>query len=418
MKNLKYILATLITSILIFVACTKDEPFETIAKDDEPKILNPIFTTRQNGELPIIAEFNRDANLVIELVVTPSAFSTTSWLIDGKEVHQGTEIDMNLKAGIYHLKMLVTTQAGKTTYREGTIKVNPLPEDPYTTAKNLERFVVPGTKARLYGDNLNLIKSILIGEKTTDAPTFIEGAEGNYIEYTVPNDLDEGQYRVIMINENGDEFGGNTITATHSPLITEGAVRINPNSEWRLTGLNIDQIASLTIDGETISNFIKQSKTELVLTSPNLKADTYPISGKTINNSDVQFLSDGKIKTEHSITFTSEAVLFEGHHYVSWIFDDGNPNKTFNLIGKDIFAPILPGATLNIYYSIEPDDVDRQLQTTSGWWNMLPGTEAVILNENGTLEVKLTQEMLDLIQAEDGFLCVGHGYYIDRVTLN
>lgn len=107
----------------------------------------------------------------------------------------------------------------------------------------------------------------------------------------------------------------------------------------------------------------------------------------------------------------------KGHHYVSWIFADGNPNKTFNLIGKDVFAAISAGSILSIYYSIEPNDVDRQLQTTTAWWSMLPGTEAVILNEDGVVEVVLTQEALDLIQTQDGFLCVGHGYYVDRVTL-
>ena len=418
MKKLQYILMAIMALSLSFTSCTKDEePFETITENDDPRILDPIFANGQNGQLPLIAEIDRDANLTMELVVTPSAYSTVSWLIDGNEVHEGNELDINLKAGTYLFKVLVTTDAGKSTYREGTVRVNPLQDDPWATEQGFERIIIPGGTAVLYGDNLNLVKGIVIDGKTISDLDYVEDAEGNYLEYTVPADLSVGQYRILLVDEAGSEYGANTIMVTVSALVTEGASRANPNSEWRLTGLNMDQIASLTINGETITNFIDQTATELVLTSPDLEAGTYSLTGKTNSNTDVEFYSGGSVKTEITVTFSSETVLYEGHHYVSWIFEDGNPNKTFNLIGKDVFATISAGSILSIYYSIEPADADRQLQTTSGWWTMLPGTEAVILNDDGVVEVVLTQEALDLIQAQDGFLCVGHGYYVDKVTL-
>jgi hypothetical protein len=417
MKKLHYMLMAVLALSLSFSACTEDEePFETITAEDEPRILDPIFANGENGQLPLIAEINRDANLTMELVVTPSAYSTVTWLMDGHEVHEGTELDFSLKAGIYLFKVLVTTDAGKSTYREGTVRVNPLAADPWSAEQGFERIIVPGGTAVLYGDNLQLVTSIVIGESISDF-TYVEDAEGNYLEYTVPDDLSDGQYRVLLVDDGGADYGANTVTVTRSALVTEGASRANPNSEWRLSGLNMDQIASLTLAGETITSFTGQTATELVLTSPNLEAGTYTLTGKTSSNGDLQFYHGGSVKSEITVTISSEAVLFEGHHYVSWAFADGNPNKTFNLIGKDVFAAIPAGSTLSIYYSVEPADVDRQLQTTSGWWTLLPGTEAVILNEDGMVEVVLTQEALDLIQAQDGFLCVGHGYYVDKVTL-
>jgi hypothetical protein len=418
MKKLKYILMAVLALSLSFTGCSQEEePFETITENDEPRILDPIFADGQNGQLPLISEFDRDANLTMELVVTPSAYSIVTWLIDDTEVHEGTELDINLKAGTYLFKVLVTTDAGKSTCREGTVRVNPLAGDPWSTEQGFERIIVPGGTAVLYGDNLNLVTTIVMGGKSISDFTYIEDAEGNYLEYTVPNDLSVGQYRVLLTDEAGNNYGANTVNVTRSALVTEGAGRANPNSEWRLSGLNMDQIASLTIGGETITSFTEQTASELVLTSPNLEAGTYTLTGKTSSNTDVEFYTGGSVKTEITVTISSEAVLFEGHHYVSWIFDDGNPNKTFNLIGKDVFATISAGSTLSIHYSVEPADVDRQLQTTSGWWTMLPGTEAVILNEDGVVEVVLTREALDLIQAQDGFLCVGHGYYVDKVTL-
>ena len=36
--------------------------------------------------------------------------------------------------------------------------------------------------------------------------------------------------------------------------------------------------------------------------------------------------------------------------------------------------------------------------------------------ENGVYTITLTQDDLDKIQNESGFICVGHGIYIDLVT--
>lgn len=418
MKKLQYILLAFMALSLAFTACNEDEPFETITADDEPRILDPIFANGQNGQLPLIAEINRDANLTMELTVTPSTHSTVTWLIDGYEVHEGTAIDLNLKAGSYPFKVLVTTETGKTTYREGTVKVNPLPNDPWATEKSFERIIVPGATALLYGNNLNKVKSIIIDGKTINDLTYVEDEDGSYIQYPVPDDFNEGISRVILVDEDGTDYGANTVTATRSALVTGGASRVNPGSEWRLTGLNMDQIESLSLAGETITSFTEQTATELVLTNPNLEAGSYTLTGKTSSNTELQFYSTGSVKSEQTVVFSSETVLFEGHHYVSWNFDDdAHPNKTFNLLGKDVFAALSAGTTISIEYSIEPADDDRQLQTTTAWWTLLPGTEAVMLSEDGLIEVVLTQEALNLIQEQDGFLCVGHGYYVDRVTL-
>lgn len=87
------------------------------------------------------------------------------------------------------------------------------------------------------------------------------------------------------------------------------------------------------------------------------------------------------------------------------------------MIGKDVFADIKAGAVLNIYYSVNPSDEYHQLRTTTGWWNDLPGTAVIEFHEDGVKQVQLTQEVLDKIQTEDGFLCIGHGFYVDRISI-
>ena len=123
-----------------------------------------------------------------------------------------------------------------------------------------------------------------------------------------------------------------------------------------------------------------------------------------------------EIVQQATVTVSSEQTLWSGHHYVSWDLPDGDPNKTFSL-GKELFSGVTAGAVLSVHYSIEPGDEYHQIQPTSGWWTPLPGTTKTDVSADGILEVVLTQEVLDMIQAEDGFLCTGHGFYVDLITI-
>ena len=417
MKKIYYILLTLLVMSFTFIACTDKDPFSTATADDEPRILDPIFPDRENGNLPIISNISRDANLTMKLTVTPADYTTISWQIDGHEVQTGTTLDINLKAGAYQFKVVVSTEAGKSTYREGIIQVNPLPDDPWATEVGLERIIAPGTTARLYGDNLYKVKSIVIGGKTISDITYIESESGSYIEYTVPTDLAEGEYRVVLVDKDGSEFGGNIVKVSNASLITSGADRTNANREWTMTGINLDQIASLTFAGQAITEYTRQTATEITIICPSLSDGEYKLTGKTKNGENVLFYTTGGIITEQTVIVSSETVLWQGHHYVSWDRPDGDPNKMFNLIEKSVFATIKAGATLSIHYSVATGDGYHQLRTTSGWWGDLPGTSVIEFSESGVKTVQLTQAVLDKIQAEDGFLCIGHGYYVDMITV-
>ena len=351
------------------------------------------------------------------LTVTPADYTTVAWFIDGEEIQTGKEIDLALKAGTYHLKVTATTNIGKSTYREGLIQVNPLADDPWATEVGFERIVAAGEKAQLYGDNLNKVKSIVIGGKTATDVAYTDNGANSYIEYTVPADLTDGTYRIILVDDGGNEYGGNKVTVTHDALITAGSERITANSEWVMTGINLNQIVSFTFAGQTITSFTRQSATEIAFTCPSLEDGEYALTGKTTSGKEVMFYtSEGNI-AEQTVVVSSERVLWEGHHYVSWDLPDDNPNKTFNLIGKDVFATLKAGAVLSIHYSVNPADAYHQLRTTTGWWNDLPGTSVIEFQEDGVKQVQLTQEVLDKIQTEDGFLCIGHGYYVDRISV-
>lgn len=417
MKKIYHILLIMLAMSFGLIACTEETPFSTATENDDPRILDPLFPDRVNGELPVVSNISRDANFSMTLTVTPADYTTVTWFIDGEEIQTGKEIDLALKAGTYHLKVTATTSVGKSTYREGLIQVNPLADDPWATEIGFERIITTGAKAQLYGNNLDKVNSIVIGGKTATDIAYTENGENSYIEYTVPEGLADGTYRIILVDNGGNEYGGNKVTVTSDALITAGSERTTANSEWVMTGINLNQIESFTFGGQTVSSFIRQSETEIAFTCPSLEDGEYTLTGKTTSGKEVMFYTTAGNITEQTVVVSSERVLWEGHHYVSWDLPDDNPNKTFNLIGKDVFASIKAGAVLSIYYSVNSADEYHQLRTTTGWWNDLPGTAVIEFQEDGVKQVQLTQEVLDKIQTEDGFLCIGHGYYVDRISV-
>lgn len=417
MKKIYHILLIMLAMSFGLIACTEETPFSTATENDDPRILDPLFPDRVNGELPVVSNISRDANFSMTLTVTPADYTTVTWFIDGEEIQTGKEIDLALKAGTYHLKVTATTSIGKSTYREGLIQVNPLADDPWATEIGFERIITTGAKAQLYGNNFDKVNSIVIGGKTATDIAYTENGENSYIEYTVPEGLADGTYRIILVDNGGNEYGGNKVTVTSDALITAGSERTTANSEWVMTGINLNQIESFTFGGQTVSSFIRQSETEIAFTCPSLEDGEYTLTGRTTSGKEVMFYTTAGNITEQTVVVSSERVLWEGHHYVSWDLPDDNPNKTFNLIGKDVFASIKAGAVLSIYYSVNSADEYHQLRTTTGWWNDLPGTAVIEFQEDGVKQVQLTQEVLDKIQTEDGFLCIGHGYYVDRISV-
>ena len=417
MKKIYHILLIMLAMSFGLIACTEETPFSTATENDDPRILDPLFPDRVNDELPVVSNISRDANFSMTLTVTPADYTTVTWFIDGEEIQTGKEIDLALKAGTYHLKVTATTSIGKSTYREGLIQVYPLADDPWATEIGFERIITTGAKAQLYGNNLNKVNSIVIGGKTATDIAYTENGENSYIEYTVPEGLADGTYRIILVDNGGNEYGGNKVTVTSDALITAGSERTTANSEWVMTGINLNQIESFTFGGQTVSSFIRQSETEIAFTCPSLEDGEYTLTGRTTSGKEVMFYTTAGNITEQTVVVSSERVLWEGHHYVSWDLPDDNPNKTFNLIGKDVFASIKAGAVLSIYYSANSADEYHQLRTTTGWWNDLPGTAVIEFQEDGVKQIQLTQEVLDKIQTEDGFLCIGHGYYVDRISV-
>ena len=408
---------SLALAVTAFAACTEKETFSTASGDDYPRIIDPVFPDWTDGVKPVVANISRDADFSMTLTVTPADYCTVRWYLDGEIVGEGKEIELGLMAGTYDFKVEVSTEAGYSTSREGLVQVNPLDGDPWADKISFERITAPGAAAVLYGNNLEKVSRIVIGDRTVTEITYTAAEGGSFISYTVPAEVKDGTYRLILVDASGNEFGGDLLTVTSEPMVTSGADRISKSKEWTMTGINMNKIASLTIGNQKVTEFSSRTPTEIVLTCPELEVGEYILTGTASDGSAVMFYSESGNTTETTVILSSSTVLWEGHHYVSWDLPDDNPNKKFDLIKKDVFATIKAGSVLSIHYSLEPDAEYHQIQTDTAWWTELPGTAKTDLTEDGIHAITLTREALDLIQAQDGFICVGHGYYVDMVTV-
>ena len=361
---------SLALAVTAFAACTEKETFSTASGDDYPRIIDPVFPDWTDGVKPVVANISRDADFSMTLTVTPADYCTVRWYLDGEIVGEGKEIELGLMAGTYDFKVEVSTEAGYSTSREGLVQVNPLEGDPWADKISFERITAPGAPAVLYGNNLEKVSRIVIGSHTVTELTLIEGG----LRYTVPADLEDGTYRIILVDTEGNEFGGDLLTVSSDVLITSGAGRTGAGKEWVMTGINMNKIASLTIGNRKVTEFTSQTATEIVLTCPELEVGEYILTGTASDGSAVMFYSESGNTTETTVILSSLTVLWEGHHYVSWDLPDDNPNKKFDLIEKDVFATIKAGSVLSIHYSLEPDAEYHQIQTDTAWWTELPGT--------------------------------------------
>ena len=297
-----------------------DEPYFTASEDDNPRILNTDLADSQ---------IDRKTNYKLEIKVTPVHYTTVTWLLDGKQIAEGTTIDQPLPLGDHELKIVATTTKGKTTSRTLKVTVIPAADDPALGTNAVELWVAPGAETTIHNcKNLGTVTKVMVGGKEV-AFEILE--EGTAMKLTAPADLENGDYAITLVDGDGVEFPGGTIKVTSEP-------------------------------------------------KPSM-----------------------------------ENVLWEGHHYVSWDLGKDDPNRIFNLITKDQVAKWKEGQTLRVYCSMKDDDEYHQIKLATGWWTDL--TSPYEFGEGNVVKFELTQDTLDKMAAEEGFICVGHGYYVDKVTI-
>lgn len=243
-------------------------------------------------------------------------------------------------------------------------------------------------------------------------------AEGNTIDQTLP--VGNHELKIVATTTKGKSTS-RTLKVTVTPAADDPALGTNAVELWVAPGAettihkckNLGTVTKVMVGGKEVAFEILEEGTALKLTAPTgLENGDYDI---TLVDGEGNQFSGGTIKVTTEPRPSMENTLWEGHHYVSWDLGDGDPNKNFNLITKDQVAKWKEGQTLRVYCSMKDDDAYHQIKLATAWWTDL--TSPYEFGEGNVVKFELTQDTLDKMAAEDGFICVGHGYYVDKVTI-
>ena len=398
-------------SSVAFLSCTqKEEPFFTATEDDTPRILNTDIPEWEGGAPAVIKTISRDQNFEFEIVVTPAEYTTVEWFLDDVKIAEGKTINQPVLAGNWTLKILATTTKGLSTYRLAKLVVNPVEGDPVAGDAILERLVAPGATAVLGGQNMNKVNKVVIGGVEV-AATYADNA----VTYTVPTDLAAGTYLLTLKDAEDYEYGAGYITVSGSSVVSAATFVGKAGAEFVMTGLNLDKVASLTL-GKEACTIVSKTAGELKVTLPSVAAGTYELTGTDASGNVVNFVDGTQMKEAASVTITAEDILWEGHHYVSWDFADGDPNKTFSALAEASKSWAV-GRVIRVTLTLDSAATYHQVQFNTMWWTELPGTMRGDFFADTVAEFTLTQEILDLLNAQDGFIVCGHGFFVDKVTI-
>ena len=293
-----------------------DEPYFTVSEDDNPRILNTDLAD---------SKIDRKTNYKLEIKVTPVHYTTVTWLLDGKQIYEGTTIDQTLPVGTHELKIVATTTKGKSTSRTLNVTVTPAADDPALGTNAVELWVAPGAETTIHKcKNLGTVTKVMVGGKEV---AFEVLEEGTALKLTAPTGLENGDYDITLVDGSGVQFPCGTIKVTTEPR-------------------------------------------------PSM-----------------------------------ETTLWEGEFAVTW----GTP---FDALKDTFLSKVKAGTILRVYVD------GKGLGTAAtAWWNNIltgkgdPDRGDIMVDGPAKWEFELTDLSIQLLTEQDGFLLVGDGYTVKKVTI-
>ena len=426
-------------------SCSSDnDPFFTASENDAPRILNTDRPEGSGSDPAVIKTITRTENFTFEVMVTPVNNTTVTWFIDDVQVAEGLKIDVPVKTGDHIVKIVATTTKGLSTSRTCKLIVQPAAEDPVPGTNIYDRLVIPGSAAQLHGTNMSKVVKVIIGGTSVNA-TY--NAAEDCVEYTVPN-LPDGIYALEVADAEGNVFGAGQIELNANPeypaqggekTIWEGSfdvtwgtpfnalqaefagmveagtilrVYVTGNGQgaattawWRniITGISNDDEpggrGDITISGDMV---LEYTLTDLSISLLN-EQDGFLIVG------------DGYTLTKITIEQPVETALWEGSFAVTW----GTP---FDGLKTELINHVKAGTILRAYVT-----GNGQGTAATAWWRNIvtgisdddePGGRGdIIIDGDAVLEYTLTDLSIQLLQEQDGFLMVGDGYTLLKITV-
>lgn len=408
-KKTKFLYIAALVGLLGLVSCEKNEPFDTQSPDDAPLILKPYNESGTGSFTYDLA--NPDTPLFDSVTVTPSAYTTVNWYLDGERVFTGTKIEMCFPAGKYNLTIEAVTTANKRTERTGSVTVHPYEADPYSAAPAAARHFVPGSPATINGANLSKVTELIVSRDIffKDIVCTITEFTGDdaSLTFTLPETAD-GRYFLRLKDAEGKTYGADAINVHNAAVILAGYQEFTPGAAWTITGVKLENVASVIVDGTPITDLTVTS-TSITLVAPEAEVGNHTLSVKNADGSNVYFITDAGLVTEVTTIVSAEITFWSGEVNIDW-------NADLLRVPASQLAEIPAGATIAVYYTVPAAEYHALRITNPAWSSdFLPQVDGMAEQPN-PYTFEFTENSKALIDGGQDFCVVGFGLTITKIT--
>lgn len=240
-------------------------------------------------------------------------------------------------------------------------------------------------------------------------------AEGNTIDQPLP--LGNHELKIVATTTKG-KTTSRTLKVTVIPAADDPALGTNAVELWVAPGAettihnckNLGTVDKVMVGGKEVAFEVLEEGKALKLTAPTgLENGDYDIT--LVDGSGVQFPC-GTIKVTTEARPSMENTIWEGEFSVTW----GTP---FDALRETFLSKVKAGTILRVYV-----DGKGQGTAATNWWNnILTGKGGDIergdfmVDGPATWKFELTDLSIKLLTEQDGFLLVGNGYTIKKITI-
>ena len=239
-------------------------------------------------------------------------------------------------------------------------------------------------------------------------------AEGNTIDQALPVGIHE--LKIVATTTKGKSTS-RTLNVTVTPAANDPALGTNAMELWVAPGetttihkcKNLDVVQKVLIADKEVAFEVLDEGTALKVTAPSdLANGDYAIT--LVDGNGVQFPC-GTIKVTAEARPSMESTLWEGEFAVTW----GTP---FDALKDTFLSKVKAGTILRVYV-----DGNGQGTAATAWWNNIltgkgdPERGDIMVNGPAKWEFELTDLSIQLLTEQNGFLLVGDGYTVKKVTI-
>lgn len=239
-------------------------------------------------------------------------------------------------------------------------------------------------------------------------------AEGTTIDQPLP--IGNHELKIVATTTKG-KTTSRTLKVTVTPAADDPALGTNASELWVAPGAettihnckNLGTVTKVMVGGKEVAFEILEEGTALKLTAPTgLENGDYDI---TLVDGEGNQFPGGTIKVTTEPRPSMETTLWEGEFAVTW----DTPFKDL----KDTFlSKVKAGTILRVYV-----DGKGQGTAATSWWNNIltgkgdPERGDIPVDGPATWKFELTDLSIQLLTEQDGFLLVGDGYTVKKVTI-